>query len=572
MRHGNSRSLDRRANWLEALAVFGLAAAVLLHYISLNAPPFWDELYHLLAARSWLTEGTFRIVDGEYRRGAVVTITTGLMYRVFGESLFVARILPALFGCIWVLVVFLWTRRVAGRLEAWIVAVLLIGSSWMLELSGMVRFYSLHGITFWIGAIALWTAVRATGWRARLLWGGVAVAALYLACSIYLLSVIGVGGLVLWAFVTVLVELPKEKRGYALLAAAGLVAASVLVLVGTGQLSVLLGYYAWSPKWAVGRWDSDLFYHRLFELFYPTLYTLLPLGAAFAIARKPRVGTMALIVFGVVVLVASFAGVKALRYVFYAVPFFFLIWAITVAELLPSLSRLFSTAVAGVIGAPMNGWRQRGVEVAALTATGLFIIATNGAFTQTYRLLTGSYVPGTHPTPDWSAAADSLRALSTRAEIVVTSVSGDAGGRKLDAAGLRCRLPNRAAGCRDARIACAHHVVFPARARVCGGGSVAARDTGHRRAGRRHARGQRDRGGPTRVMAPEGLHVEPARDRRFRGLWRDSNAQSRVPAGAVTRRSPVSMTRVSQEQSRRSCVGLRSPPPHGGGSPPSVRC
>jgi hypothetical protein len=423
VRHGNSRSLDRRANWLEALAVFGLAAAVLLHYISLNAPPFWDELYHLLAARSWLTEGTFRIVDGEYRRGAVVTITTGLMYRVFGESLFVARILPALFGCIWVLVVFLWTRRVAGRLEAWIVAVLLIGSSWMLELSGMVRFYSLHGITFWIGAIALWTAVRATGWRARLLWGGVAVAALYLACSIYLLSVIGVGGLVLWAFVTVLVELPKEKRGYALLAAAGLVAASVLVLVGTGQLSVLLGYYAWSPKWAVGRWDSDLFYHRLFELFYPTLYTLLPLGAAFAIARKPRVGTMALIVFGVVVLVASFAGVKALRYVFYAVPFFFLIWAITVAELLPSLSRLFSTAVAGVIGAPMNGWRQRGVEVAALTATGLFIIATNGAFTQTYRLLTGSYVPGTHPTPDWSAAADSLRALSTRAEIVVTSNS-----------------------------------------------------------------------------------------------------------------------------------------------------
>jgi hypothetical protein len=71
----------------------------------------------------------------------------------------------------------------------------------------------------------------------------------------------------------------------------------------------------------------------------------------------------------------------------------------------------------------MHGWRQRVVEGAALSATVLFVVATNGAFSQAYRLLTGSYVPGTHPTPAWTAAADSLRALSAQADVVVTSNS-----------------------------------------------------------------------------------------------------------------------------------------------------
>jgi len=83
--------------------VLGLSAlifllAVVLRVGLLNIAPEFDELYHLLAARSWINEGTLAILDGVYERGAYFTKAVAAVMGAFGEDLATGRSLTVLVG------------------------------------------------------------------------------------------------------------------------------------------------------------------------------------------------------------------------------------------------------------------------------------------------------------------------------------------------------------------------------------------------------------------------------------------------------------------------------------------
>ena len=56
--------------YLEAMGLLALIVFVYLFGFTLEHSPVVDEMFHLLAARSWATDGTLAIADGEYTRAA----------------------------------------------------------------------------------------------------------------------------------------------------------------------------------------------------------------------------------------------------------------------------------------------------------------------------------------------------------------------------------------------------------------------------------------------------------------------------------------------------------------------
>ena len=144
--------------WLSAGLLF--AAAVLIRLIDLDHLPRNDELYTVLAARGWLTDGVPRIADGIYDRAELYTILVAQFFRVLGESLVVARLPSLLAGSGLVVAVFLWTRSVAGNAAAWIAALFVCLSPLEIQLSQYARFYTLFGLLFWLGATGIYALVE----------------------------------------------------------------------------------------------------------------------------------------------------------------------------------------------------------------------------------------------------------------------------------------------------------------------------------------------------------------------------------------------------------------------------
>ena len=190
---------DRRTLWLEAIALCALAVAVRLPH--LDHPPIYDELYHVLTGRSWSTEGTLRIAGGEYRRSWMFSVLTGWMFSVFGESLTVARVVPIMAGAGLVAALFVWTRAVAGRRAAWISGLFLCLSPQAIALSQFIRFYTLHALAFFAGAISIYFLVARLGRPGigTAAWAASAVLSLSFAVHLQITTAIGLAGLFGWA-------------------------------------------------------------------------------------------------------------------------------------------------------------------------------------------------------------------------------------------------------------------------------------------------------------------------------------------------------------------------------------
>lgn len=94
------------------------------------------------------------------------------------------------------------------------------------------------------------------------------------------------------------------------------------------------------------------FYHWLFLNNYPLLWSLAPLAMVVALAAKPQPSAFCLTIFLTSVLILSFGGSKGIRFVYFAVPFYFVVFAIAVQTVLPLLLKhlrnLVDTACSGL--------------------------------------------------------------------------------------------------------------------------------------------------------------------------------------------------------------------------------
>ena len=191
--------------WISVAVLLG--ASILIRLINLNHLPLNDELYTVLAARGWLTDGVPRIADGVYDRALLYTITVAQFFRAFGESLLVARLPSLIAGAALVVVVFLWTRMVAGNIAGWVAALFVCFSPLSIQLSQLARFYTIFALSFWLAAIGVYALTeKALSRRAAV---GVAVcslASLALAFHLQSLTVIGVLALGTWLSIALILR------------------------------------------------------------------------------------------------------------------------------------------------------------------------------------------------------------------------------------------------------------------------------------------------------------------------------------------------------------------------------
>ena len=418
-------TLSERSFWLAPVLLGALALAVRLPGLD-NATHF-DELYHLLAAQGWLAEGQLRIADGTYNRTPLFTIFLAQWLGVFGESVVVARLPSLIVGVALVALVFLWTRTVAGTLAAVLAALLLAFDPENVQISQFARFYALHALFFWLGAVGTYRLVTspppALG-RAALLTAGVL---LCFGVSLYLqvTTLIGLLGVAVWSVLAL--GLPWLAR-FSPPARWGIVAGSVLlcgvavwVAVESGLAAELLARYRGTPLFQADTRSEFWYYHAFLSVYYPTLWPLVALAVVIGLAYRPRPTAFCASVVAIAFVVHSFAGPKAMRYFAYAEPFLFVLWGIALAEIWPRLRGFLEDIGTRALAWLRLGRLGRPGAFAVLAVVLGFAIVANGALVRTVANVFDIVIPPMKRPADWAAAKEPLAPWLAEAAIVLTT-------------------------------------------------------------------------------------------------------------------------------------------------------
>ena len=410
------------------LAVFAIALVARL--IGLHHTPYVDELNHVMAAHSLLERGTLEITPGgePYTRARLFSWLVAGLFRVFGESLAVARIPAVLAGAALVTALFVWVRSVAGRGAAWTAAMLFCFQPQSIYLSQLARFYTIQTLCFFVGATLIYRIVTdgALSLARALLLGAVAALFFLLALHFQVITIVGIAGVLAWAV--------ADRARASLLRSQLLMAIAVVIaVIAIAALAIQHGAFArqlamfnYVDLWAAANRHNVRYYHDLFLDQYATLWTLFPLLAILAIYRNGRAALFSLAPFVVAFVAHSLAAWKAERYLFSVMPMFFAVAGIGLAEGAARVRPAVEGALDWLAGRALTP-RTRSVCLALVIAVVAgFAVIGNGATSYTIKMFRESDAEWQlaqlyRGQPDWDAAHPVLGPESDSAALVISS-------------------------------------------------------------------------------------------------------------------------------------------------------
>ena len=148
-------------------------------------------------------------------------------------------------------------------------------------------------------------------------------------------------------------------------------------------------------------------------------WTLLPIAFLVAVWRFRQAAIFAATVFGVAFVLHSFAGSKTERYLYFAMPFFFILWGLAVAAALPAFHKVIEEGLGSASRLPVR--LQRWFSWTILAVAVLIVAYYNPATRLSRRLVFPRDEGRPFPEADWSKAAPVLRQLADSADVVVSS-------------------------------------------------------------------------------------------------------------------------------------------------------
>lgn len=416
-----------------ALAVFTVAAAI--RALGLGQEALHDELYHFLAAKNYLADGTLSINGGEpYDRARPFTLLVAWVIGKLGATLQMARLPALLAGSALAALVFVWLRAHGEPLAAWIAGLLICVDPLLVELSQIVRFYSVQHLAFAAGSIGLFEAYRARK-RPRLgiPLGLAAAGLLFVAFRLQVTALIGIAGIGASALVVGLIwlwnRLDRRRFLAITLGAAGVAIAGFVLLVQTDWYQTML-----SVAWQVDRWQRAAagnvrYYYAILIGSYAPLWSLVPLLFVLGFRRQRGIVFYAATIFAVGFLAHSFVPRKAQRYFVYLLPFLFVVFAAGMAGSIPLLRRLgsrFASLVSENVS-PLTAGGRRVLSVGVTAAVLATVVIGNHAFLETYRLATRDHsysfplMGPFDPSLSWERAAPELKSRLGPSTAVVSA-------------------------------------------------------------------------------------------------------------------------------------------------------
>lgn len=381
-----------------ALAVLIAAAAALLRTGLLEAPPEFDELYHLLAARGWLETGTPAILDGQYGRGLLFTRAVAHLFAVTGsDSLETGRLISLAAGSLLPAVLFLWLAYSAGLAIGLTAAALAVFWPQSQIEAQLLRFYALHVLFFFAGAAAFYNALTSHGLQ-RFAWAAAATTAWYLAVKLQISSVIGISAALAWGCIVSIFALTADwrKRATAIAAVVGLLALALVAATFTDLLARAWDFYRWTPDHNAALRDYPGFYHANLRKHYGILWYGTPLLAGLALWLRPKPASYCLTLFAAFFLTLSFGGMKAFRYLSGTVPLLFALWAIAMAE---------GTTLVGKALPKHRPNRQLGLTGLSAVFLLAAVLAASGFVQHSLQVARGA---GIAPRGDWRQASEAV--------------------------------------------------------------------------------------------------------------------------------------------------------------------
>ena len=424
---------SKHTQWYSGLAVF--LCALLVRVLHLDHTPLYDEMYHVLAAQSWLRDGSLSIGDGLYERGRYFTLLVAGFFRLFGETLTVARLPSVIAGSLMVAATYSWLSASAGKMPALIGAVLLVFSPISIFLSQFARFYALHALLVVLASYAIYYLVAAQQRTSsgRLIAIFSAPVLLWFAYQLQVTTMIALAGLALWCGLFYLPAavawLQRQGVRKACLIVFLAVAIIVLFLLGAGdRLAAMWGRLLHeSPHWAGGA-DGDhnlRFYYYWLLNEYPTLWSLFPIAVIIALVKYPRPAFFSSCIFITAFILHSIAGFKAYRYFGYAMPYLFIIFSLALAAIYPALKKLIVDFIACLPFASMSVRMKKLQYRAVLSVVLIFTVLVNPAFPLAFRMMTRGDASWSDSSiyrgsADWAAAAKILQPVIAQSDVVLT--------------------------------------------------------------------------------------------------------------------------------------------------------
>jgi len=414
---------------LQMLVVMGVALIILSRFVS--PTPHLDEFYHVLAAQSLTEDGSLAVNEGgaDYTRAKAYTYAVAACIRWLDDSWASARLPSVLAGALLVTVLFGWLDRVSGPRAAWIGAFLLMLAPDVIGFSSMVRFYMPHTLFVWLAAVCVYVFVTAElTIKSRLSVVILGLGCAAMATHLQTTTVIAALIITVWAgteFAGWLVRCEREQFKWAmfwmLLVLVIAVPAVWFGLHSTGYLAHMQDKFQTPRLWSAAHKYQFQYYHRFFANSYPLLWAGFPFAAVIALATRRRPAWFCLVFFVLAFVIHSLMPFKATRYLAYAWPCFFVLWAIALDGLLIWLLSQGRLVIAQVFGEAFSAKKFVGVMLGICLFLGLLFAGwISPEYKVARKMLSGESL-GPCDREDWASVADTLKPIAEETGFVVCS-------------------------------------------------------------------------------------------------------------------------------------------------------
>jgi len=339
---GSQVSVGNRATHFGWIFLASAAVAALLLVLArgvIDHVVIYDELLHILAARGIVETGLPAIAGGMYERGELYTRLVAFALVQFGDTPITARLPSLAGGVLLVLLLSFWVGRKAGLLAGVSAGLFLCVVPATLDVAVFARFYTLHALVmFMMFAAAFEASLPYKHLSARFGWSILAMTLLplgwHLQETTLIAAVAVVAGMLVVLAMAHWAVVREFVRSYPIAVFGSCFSLLFVGLVVLAELG-LWDRFSAAPLWASGRADRYHYYLVAFSKDMPLLWPLLPAAVVIGISdpRTRRIASFCATVLVVSLVFHSFAGAKAVRYVYYVVPMACAIWGVAVANI-----------------------------------------------------------------------------------------------------------------------------------------------------------------------------------------------------------------------------------------------
>ena len=408
--------------WLAVcVSLIALMLLPVLTYSTLDHPPEYDELLHVIAARSINTTDSPSIADGLYTRALLYTRLIAIVTSEVSNELFVARLPAVFFGALLASLLGFWVTRRVGWLAGIASVFVLVVAPMTLNASILVRFYTAHTLVMMLMLI-LWfeLVTKSQTLVVKSMMLAASVALLYLGMQLHELTqislVAGLGAVVVLLVFDQRTRLIRWGKTRKLLSVVYILVALCVSLLIAQQLDVVGRLRGAVPLWSAGKANDITYYISALSVHLPFVWPLFPLMAVFSLFGNIRLALYCLVAMCIALLINSLAAQKATRYFFHAFPLICMVWGIGLQKLVLTSSALLRQQF---------GWRREWCVLSVLTLICLCLLNTHEV-KRGLKLAMGLYIEDQSLAPlrepDWLLAkTDIERLLPTTDTLIATS-------------------------------------------------------------------------------------------------------------------------------------------------------